>query len=267
MIDRTMNVFIIPLYRGIIMSKKRTPKWMTSILFFSLIIYTAIYIEVPYIVFCREEQESSTEIRYEYDELNRIVKVVYPDGTIVIYEYDENGNITKTNIITPDQERTPTTESTIPEQTTADRTAAEQTTADQTVPEQTTADRTAAEQTTADRTAAEQTTADRIAAEQTTADHIAMEQSLDTEIPVEITSTENNKSEETRTENMENKKSTTEALSVSNMEDNGSRNADRDIQNWIPIVIGTAAAGLAAAAGVMSYRRLHGEKGADENEE
>ena len=207
------------------MSKKRTEKRMKSILSIGLLLYLSLYIVIPGMMVRAEEQDSSTEMRYEYDELNRIVKVIYPDGTIVTYEYDENGNITKTNIITPDQEKVSTTESTIAEQTTADRTIAEQTTADQTIAEQTAADRT------------------------------ATEQSSDAGIPAEITSTENNGSDET----------TTEDPFIPEMEGDGSRETDRN-RDWLPVVIGTAATGLGAAAGIIAYRKIHGEKGADEDE-
>ena len=217
------------------MSKKRTEKRMKSILSIGLLLYLSLYIVIPGMMVRAEEQDSSTEMRYEYDELNRIVKVIYPDGTIVTYEYDENGNITKTNIITPDQEKVSTTESTIAEQTTADRTIAEQTTADRTITEQTTADQTIAEQTAADRT--------------------ATEQSSDAGIPAEITSTENNGSDET----------TTEDPFIPEMEGDGSRETDRN-RDWLPVVIGTAATGLGAAAGIIAYRKIHGEKGADEDE-
>ena len=227
------------------MSKKRTEKRMKSILSIGLLLYLSLYIVIPGMMVRAEEQDSSTEMRYEYDELNRIVKVIYPDGTIVTYEYDENGNITKTNIITPDQEKVSTTESTI----------AEQTTADQTIAEQTTADRTIAEQTTADRTITEQTTADRTIAEKTAADRTATEQSSDAGIPAEITSTENNGSDET----------TTEDPFIPEMEGDGSRETDRN-RDWLPVVIGTAATGLGAAAGIIAYRKIHGEKGADEDE-
>ena len=34
-------------------------------------------------------------VRYEYDENNRLIKMIYPNNIVVTYEYDENGN-TKT---------------------------------------------------------------------------------------------------------------------------------------------------------------------------
>ena len=39
---------------------------------------------------------------YEYDDLNRVVKVVYDDGSYVTYEYDRNGNIIKINVYDKD---------------------------------------------------------------------------------------------------------------------------------------------------------------------
>ena len=35
---------------------------------------------------------------YEYDQLNRLTKVIYEDGSYVTYEYDANGNITNTEV-------------------------------------------------------------------------------------------------------------------------------------------------------------------------
>mgnify|MGYP002622970312 CR=1 FL=1 len=40
-----------------------------------------------------EEEDS---IRYEYDDANRVIRAIYPDGTVVVYEYDKNGNLLKT---------------------------------------------------------------------------------------------------------------------------------------------------------------------------
>ena len=41
---------------------------------------------------------------YEYDDLDRVVKVIYEDGSYIEYEYDNNGNIT--NIVTHIKETT-----------------------------------------------------------------------------------------------------------------------------------------------------------------
>ena len=35
---------------------------------------------------------------YEYDDLNRVTKVIYDDGSYVEYTYDRNGNIIKTKV-------------------------------------------------------------------------------------------------------------------------------------------------------------------------
>lgn len=42
--------------------------------------------------------------QYEYDALDRIIKVVYEDGSYVTYEYDANGNITKTEVYKTSEE-------------------------------------------------------------------------------------------------------------------------------------------------------------------
>ena len=49
---------------------------------------------------CYGEEEDGIE--YEYDELNRVVQAVYPDGTTVEYHYDENGNLLETTVIPPE---------------------------------------------------------------------------------------------------------------------------------------------------------------------
>lgn len=47
---------------------------------------------------------------YEYDALNRVVKVIYEDGSYVEYSYDSNGNIVKVTVHTdkPEQPSVPT---------------------------------------------------------------------------------------------------------------------------------------------------------------
>lgn len=57
---------------------------------------------------CYGEEEDTIE--YEYDELNRVVEAVYPDGSKVIYSYDENGNLTGTTVIPPEEASTASTE-------------------------------------------------------------------------------------------------------------------------------------------------------------
>ncbi len=49
------------------------------------------------------EAVSEEEIEYEYDDLNRVIKAVYPDGTVILYEYDKNGNILHTTILSPEE--------------------------------------------------------------------------------------------------------------------------------------------------------------------
>ena len=35
---------------------------------------------------------------YEYDDLNRLTKIIYDDGSVVTYSYDKNGNILDTDL-------------------------------------------------------------------------------------------------------------------------------------------------------------------------
>ena len=49
------------------------------------------------ILLCLEWNYASAE-NYVYDDLNRITKVTYEDGSYVEYGYDNNGNITYTNV-------------------------------------------------------------------------------------------------------------------------------------------------------------------------
>ena len=41
----------------------------------------------------------SSNVKYEYDNLNRVIKAVYDEENYVVYEYDANGNITKVTIV------------------------------------------------------------------------------------------------------------------------------------------------------------------------
>lgn len=36
---------------------------------------------------------------YEYDDLNRVTKVIYEDGSYIEYEYDKNGNLLGMNVV------------------------------------------------------------------------------------------------------------------------------------------------------------------------
>ena len=44
----------------------------------------------------KPEEEMTGDIKYEYDELNRVIKETYPDGTTIVYRYDKNGNLLET---------------------------------------------------------------------------------------------------------------------------------------------------------------------------
>lgn len=50
---------------------------------------------------CFGQEKEDTSIEYEYDNLNRVIKAIYPDGTTVLYTYDRNGNLTETRVIQP----------------------------------------------------------------------------------------------------------------------------------------------------------------------
>lgn len=52
-------------------------------------------------------------IQYEYDSLGRVVKTMYPDGTIITYKYDSNGNLLYNTVL----ESTENTESGSTEET------------------------------------------------------------------------------------------------------------------------------------------------------
>ena len=56
---------------------------------------------------------SSIHVRaeeYEYDDLNRVTKVTYEDGSFVTYEYDANGNIISTTVVEAEQSSSESTE-------------------------------------------------------------------------------------------------------------------------------------------------------------
>lgn len=55
----------------------------------SMVILLVVLITVP------EKVEGET---YEYDDLNRVIKVTYDDGSYITYEYDKNGNITSVKV-------------------------------------------------------------------------------------------------------------------------------------------------------------------------
>ena len=55
-----------------------------------------------FVVFSYGIKTYATE--YEYDELNRVIKVMYEDGSYVTYRYDKNGNIEEVNVYSKDRE-------------------------------------------------------------------------------------------------------------------------------------------------------------------
>lgn len=54
------------------------------------------------------EQEETEIMEYEYDELNRVTKAVYPDGTTITYQYDKNGNLLETVVLPPEGDNSAT---------------------------------------------------------------------------------------------------------------------------------------------------------------
>lgn len=90
------NAVLITMMEGLDMTKKLGMIALTVILIFFLKVPMA---GLQYSV----AAEESDGVEYEYDELNRIIRAVYPDGTVVTYQYDANGNITDTKIIPPGQ--------------------------------------------------------------------------------------------------------------------------------------------------------------------
>ena len=48
---------------------------------------------------CTEPVDYSSNVKYEYDNLNRLTKAVYGEENYVVYEYDANGNMTKVTVV------------------------------------------------------------------------------------------------------------------------------------------------------------------------
>lgn len=53
------------------------------------------------------EQSKKAEVGYEYDQLGRVSKVTYPDGKLIIYIYDANGNLQEVQKTTTELEEKP----------------------------------------------------------------------------------------------------------------------------------------------------------------
>ena len=66
------------------MKRKRSPILISTIIF-CVLVSTGM---------CRKDIICAYGEEYEYDEMNRVKKVTYHDGSYVIYTYDRNGNIT-----------------------------------------------------------------------------------------------------------------------------------------------------------------------------
>lgn len=48
---------------------------------------------------CTMPVDYSSNIKYEYDNLDRVIKAIYDEENYVLYEYDANGNITKVTVV------------------------------------------------------------------------------------------------------------------------------------------------------------------------
>src|SRR5574344_1016738 len=68
--------------------------------------------------------------KYEYDDLDRVTKVTYDDGSYVEYHYDANGNIKKVYVDAPEatEEKKTTEQETTQEETTEQKATEEETT-------------------------------------------------------------------------------------------------------------------------------------------
>lgn len=51
------------------------------------------------------DQAGNTGVTYRYDLLGRVVRAVYPDGKIIIYRYDANGNLLEAKKTTSEEEK------------------------------------------------------------------------------------------------------------------------------------------------------------------
>jgi YD repeat-containing protein len=50
------------------------------------------------------EESTQNTIFYEYDEIDQLVAVKYPDGTVIRYQYDALGNRTQTLVDAPQKQ-------------------------------------------------------------------------------------------------------------------------------------------------------------------
>ncbi len=75
------------------MKNRMKCKMKETILRLGLMLGLALYTICVFstVVVCAEE--------YQYDALNRLIKVIYDDGSCVEYEYDRNGNIIQVHVV------------------------------------------------------------------------------------------------------------------------------------------------------------------------
>lgn len=95
------------------MHKKSIKNYYYRIIIFLGLLICLCYLHPESVSASQSESDPSDQsIQYEYDELNRVIKAIYQDGTIVLYEYDNNGNLisTKVQIKNPDIMEVTTTE-------------------------------------------------------------------------------------------------------------------------------------------------------------
>ncbi|MBQ8983532.1 MAG: RHS repeat protein [Lachnospiraceae bacterium] len=241
-------------------------------------------------------QESSQSIEYEYDELNRVIEVRYPDGTIVLYEYDKNGNIKKTTVIPSSEDTTTehtgteatTTEHTGTEATTTEHTGIEATTSEHTTTEYTTTEYASTEATTAEQTTTEHTGTKAVTIEHTTTEHSTTEyagtEAMTAAATTEQTTTEHTGTEASTTEQISSETlfgptdpsdnnqfisfTDSDSISMQNTNDDLSdRQASEEHtgNNWIPYVIGGAAV-ITGLIGYSAYRKKLSGKGSDKDE-
>ena len=54
------------------------------------------------VMLCINASYAKAEI-YRYDELNRVIKVIYENGSYIEYKYDSNGNMIDTIVYVPEE--------------------------------------------------------------------------------------------------------------------------------------------------------------------
>lgn len=206
-------------------------------------IYAAVlFTDDPYM-----QSESSSEVQYEYDEWNRVVKAIYSDGTIVVYEYDKNGNITGSKV-------------------TISQNTAEENSMEQSYTEVFSSDHIDSTDITTESIKSSENSKDNVSPDQRS-------ESLEYQITYTEKNNENpssskvvsqlNSNEESNTGNSSSEVSEeygTEQLTISDRNEDGLNNSEDSKQGQLIIVFGIAAAGLVSLAGFMEYRKKSGKK-------